>query len=507
MRRPILRRFQQSRTRRSSFGVAPQRCLATRSTMLPAAPIALSATRPSPSTVVAAAAALSSSMPATLPLRVGRHSPLVCARRHYMPLPRDQDDFSVYTEIDLPTESRIDSIRRSGLASQEWVACEKVHGTNFAIYLIDETEIRFAKRSGIMDPMENFFGYHLLIDEFSAQIRLLCNLLKQKYQVSGRMGRVILHGELFGAKYKHPLVPKSTKWCTLPNGKKIPIAGVEIQSEPFPQYSPELHFYAFDIKYSVSGAEEDMVLLPFDEFTEMCSHIPGLLYAKPLVRGTLDECLAFDVENFVTPLPALLGLGNYPLEGNLAEGVVIRHVRRGDPKIEASTVSTIVKLRCSSFMELKHPGKQQELKATFLDTVRAGALQRVRNGKKITVLTDSMLPDVEAAANALLLNNVSEGRLSNVLSKIGREPLLAGEVTREDVVLMLAQDALKDFLKESDPVVLNTTLSFRKTLIRNVYFAAEELLRDAWKRIMERERAAQAEIDAAVAAQEKATQT
>ncbi|KPI86142.1 kinetoplastid RNA editing ligases 1 [Leptomonas seymouri] len=433
------------------------------------------------------------------------HAVLASPRRYYMPLPRDQDDFSVYTEIDLPTESRIDSIRRSGLANQEWVACEKVHGSNFAIYLIDEKDIRYAKRSGIMNPNENFFGYHLLADDFMAHIRMLCNLLKQKHQISGRMGRVILHGELFGAKYKHPLVPPSKQWCTLPNGKRIPIAGVEIQSEPFPQYSPELHFFAFDIKYSISGAEEDMVLLSFDDFTEMCSKIPGLLYAKPLVRGTLDECLAFDVENFVTPLPALLGLGNYPLEGNLAEGVVIRHVRRGDPKIESSAVSTIIKLRCSSFMELKHPGKQQELRATFLDTVRASALQRVQNGRKSMVLADSMLPKVEAAANALLLNNVSEGRLSNVLSKMGREPLLSGEVTRDDVVLMLAQDALKDFLKEGEAVVLNTALSFRKTLIRNVYFAAEELVLDAWKRIMDRERAAQAEVDAAVAAQEKAT--
>ncbi|KAK7194829.1 KREL1 [Novymonas esmeraldas] len=423
-------------------------------------------------------------------------------RRTAMPLPHNQEDFTAYTEIDLPTETRIDAIRKTPLAQQQWVTCEKVHGTNFAVYLLNEETVRFAKRSGIMDPNEHFFGYHLLQEEFEMQVRHLCRLLKHKYGVTGRMGRVVLHGELFGAKYKHPLVPKSNKWCTLPNRKRIPISGVEIQSEPFPQYSPELHYFAFDVKYSVSGAESDTVLLPFDDFTEVCAQVPGLLFAKPLLRGTLDQCLAFDVENFITPLPALLGLGNYPLEGNLAEGVVIRHVRRGDPSIEAGGVSTIIKLRCSSFMELKHPGKQQELKATFLDTVRASALQRVRGGAKVTVLAEATLPQVEAAANALLLNNVSEGRLSNVLSKIGRAPLLAGEVTKSDVVLLLAQDALKDFLKEADPVVLNTSLSFRKTLLRSVYFAAEELLQSAWRTLMEREAAAQAEIDAAVAAKE-----
>lgn len=420
-------------------------------------------------------------------------------RRHYMPLPHNQEDFYAYHEIDLPTESRIDSIRRSRIASQEWVACEKVHGTNFATYLINEDDVRFAKRSGIMDPNENFFGYHLLQDEFTAQVRIVCDLLKQKFGISGRIGRVVLHGELFGAKYKHPLVPKSTKWCVLPSKKKIPIAGVEIQSEPFPQYSPELHFFAFDIQYSISGAAEDMVMLGFDDFSEICAKVPNLLYAKPLVRGTLDECLAFDVENFITPLPALLGLGNYPLDGNLAEGVVIRHVKRGDPAIESLNVSTIIKLRCSSFMELKHPGKQQELKATFLDTVRAGALQRVQNGKSVTILAESMLPKVEAAANALLLNNVSKGRLSNVLSKIGREPLLTGECAKDDVVVLLAKDALKDFLKETDVVVLNTALSFRRTLIQNVFFAAKTLVQEEWRHIMDREKTAQAAIDAAIA--------
>ncbi|KEG10221.1 mitochondrial RNA editing ligase 1 [Trypanosoma grayi] len=418
-------------------------------------------------------------------------------RRAYMPLPNDQSDFSPYIEIDLPSESRIQAVNKSGLGAQEWVACEKVHGTNFGIYLIhqdDKEVVRFSKRSGIMDPNENFFGYHILIDEFTAQVRILSDLLKQKYGLS-RIGRVVLNGELFGAKYKHPLVPKSEKWCTMPNGKRFPIAGVQIQREPFPQYSPELHFYAFDVRYSVSGAEEDFVLLGYDEFVEFCSKVPNLLYAKALVRGTLDECLAFDVENFFTPLPALLGLGNYPLEGNLAEGVVIRHVRRGDPAIERHNVATIMKLRCSSFMELKHPGKQKELKDTFIDTVRAGALRRVRGN--VTVIADSMLPQVEAAANNLLLNNVSDGRLSNVLSKVGREPLLSGEVSQSDVALMLAKDALKDFLKEVDALVLNTSLAFRKALISNAYFESRRLVAQKWKELVREEAAAQKEADSA----------
>eukprot|EP00758_Cryptobia_borreli_P000710 Tbor_TRINITY_DN1472_c0_g1::TRINITY_DN1472_c0_g1_i1::g.598::m.598 len=408
-----------------------------------------------------------------------------------MPLPRNsQQEFSAYTEIDLPSESRIDTIRKSGLAKDDWVCLEKVHGSNFGIYLIDEQQIRFSKRSGIMDPNENFFGYHLLIDDFTSHIRTICDLLKSKFRVE-KIGRIVLNGELFGAKYSHPLVPKSEKWCTMPNGKKFPISGVQIQREPFPQYSPEIHFFAFDLKFSTSGLEEDFKVLTFDEFTEVCSQVRGLLYAKPLVRGSLDQCLAFDVENFITPLPALLGLGNYPLEGNLSEGVVIRHVNRGQPEVENKQVSTIIKLRCSSFMELKHPGKQQELKETFIDSVRKAAIQR---SGEVTTISSAMLPEVEAAANALLLNNVSDGRLSNVISKIGRDPLIKGDVTKKEVSALLAKDALKDFLKECDPAIINTALSFRKLLITSVYWESVKLVEAKFSEFVDEAKAAEAEL-------------
>jgi RNA-editing ligase len=403
-------------------------------------------------------------------------------RRFFMPLPKTQTDFAAYNEIDLPSAGRIESIHKSGIAAdREWVAVEKVHGSNLGIYLLNEKEVRCAKRSGLMDVNENFFGYHSLLDDFTAQLHQLLGLLKAKFGLVS-VNKLIMHGELFGCKYKHPQVPASVKWCKLPNGKSFPMAGVSIQKEPFPQYSPELHFFLFDIKYSVTGAEEDEKIVTYDELVEFASQIPGLLYGKALVRGTLDQCLAFDVENFITPVPALLGLGNFPLEGNYAEGVVVRHVRRGSPELDAKNVATILKVRCSAFMELKHPDKQKELKKTFFDTIRAAAIAKA--GEQVTI-ADAMLPAVESAANALLVNFVSEGRLSNTVSKIGREVLINGATTREQLALLLAKDALKDFLKDTEDVVLNTSVVFRKTLIRNVYLDSVKLVKAQWKDLTE----------------------
>lgn len=394
-------------------------------------------------------------------------------------LPEDQAAFSAYNEVDLPTESRIESMRRSGIATKNdvWVAIEKVHGTNFAAYLINEREMRFAKRSGIMDPNENFFGYHVLVEELTAQMGYICELIKKKFNVP-HVNRLIMHGEMFGARYDHPQVPKSQKQYRLPNGRTYPIAGIQIQMEPFPQYSPELHFFAFDLKYTV-GDEENLV--GYDDACEIFAQVPNLIYGKPIVRGTFDECLAFDVENFVTPLPGLLGLGNYPLEGNWAEGVCIRHVLRGTPAFEAKcarlATTSMIKVRSSAFMELKHPGKQKELKEAFLRAVREKAVKLAGN---TVALPESVLPEVEAAANALLLNHVSDGRLNNVVSKIGVETLQDGSTTLDELSMMLTKDALKDFLKDVDPAVLNTAVQFRKMLGANCYREAVKVVRGRW---------------------------
>ena len=401
----------------------------------------------------------------------------------YYRLPKkDQVHFSEYNEIDLPSESRIKHIKDSGLAGPKdvWVALEKVHGTNFGIYLIDEKELKFSKRSGIMDKMENFFGYHLLIPEFEKQMSTLKQLMKHHYGLD-KIPKIIMNGELFGAKYEHPDVPKSKKWCTLPAGQKFPIAGVLIQKEPFPQYSPELHFYLFDIRFWTDRDNETTErIVPYDLMCEFAKHVPGLLYAKALVRGTLDQCLAFDVENFQTPLPALLGLGNYPLENNFAEGIIVRHVKRGTPEITAKGATTILKIRCSAFMELKHPEMQKQLKAEFFDTIRKAA---VNSQGDVTALSDALLPAVEAAGCALLVNHVSTGRLSNVVSKVGRESLRNGQITPDALTLMLAKDALKDFLKEGEDVLLNTSIAFRKMLIQRAYYEAKQLVKKEWNHI------------------------
>lgn len=401
----------------------------------------------------------------------------------------DQSDFQEYAELDLPTEGKVQSIKNSGIGGpkDEWIASEKVHGTNFGMYLLNDGKVyRYSKRSGIMHESEDFFGYHSILPELQRIMKTIRELLMEKYQMTS-VDTVICNGEMFGGLYKHPKVPKNETPYLIGTRKCF----IEpIQEEPFPQYSPNIHFFAFDLKFMREPAakappgttpQRAYETLTFDECTEIFSKVPGMIYAKPIIRGTLDQILAFDVENFVTPLPALLGWGNFPLENNFAEGLVARFSKRGKPQYWDPKYSTILKIRNSAFMEVKHPKKQRELIDTFLNTVRANAL---KSAGIQSADARALLPEVEAAANELLMNHVSEGRLSNVMSKHGKEGIRSGTMTQLDVANLLAKDALKDFLKTADAGLVGTPVSFRKTLVENCFVASKTLVEKQWKRLV-----------------------
>ena len=74
----------------------------------------------------------------------------------------------------------------------------------------------------------------------------------------------------------------------------------------------------------------DGTWLSFDEASESLSRAGFELIAKPLARGTFDDCLAVDVDHLETKLPEQLG---YPpcSRHSIAVGVIVRPVCRRQP--------------------------------------------------------------------------------------------------------------------------------------------------------------------------------
>ncbi|KPI83474.1 mitochondrial RNA ligase 2 [Leptomonas seymouri] len=384
--------------------------------------------------------------------------------------------FERYTEIENSNARRINGIKAAGLFNDEWIATEKVHGANFGIYSLNHGKaLRYAKRSGIMPHNEHFFGYHVLIPDLTRYAQQCRELLTTQLNVSP--SSIIVNGELFGGKYDHPNVPKKRQ-SILVGGKTRSISAV--QNDPFPQYCPDLHFYAFDIKYKLTEEDAAYTTLTYDEATAIFEAIPGLLYAKAIIRGPLSKVAAFDVETFTTTIPPLVGMGNYPLKGNWAEGLVVKHHKRGKPGFDPAGI-TILKFKSTAFQEIS-TDRSQGPRVDEMEAVRRESIQV--SGVQLPAI-ESVIRDPEVCeATQHLLNHVCENRLKSVLSKIGTDPFETQTMTPDALATLLAKDALKDFLKEAEPKIVNSPLLLRREITRYVLFESRKYVASKWKEVV-----------------------
>lgn len=212
-----------------------------------------------------------------------------------------------------------------------WVATEKIHGSNFS-FITDGVTVATAKRTTLL-VNEKFFGladsvfepYH----DDVRQIFALC-LLFEPNLVS-----LQIFGELFGGKY-----------ANLPSRMKNPI-------QPEILYNNEPSFLVFDIKIVAQQEESEILFL---SHTEVCNllaseHIVLLKHAPVLAYGTLAEVRAVN-KVFITTVPNLFGLDT--IEDNYAEGFVIKVDRRDN----YADKRTIYKIKNKKFGEIYKNNKK-----------------------------------------------------------------------------------------------------------------------------------------------------
>ena len=88
----------------------------------------------------------------------------------------------------------IEKIRLQGFTSGEWVAREKIHGTNFSL-IIEQDNVTCAKRTGPILPAEDFYGYEIVLKESKEAYPILDahrNQIDQFEVIEGTMDTVFL---------------------------------------------------------------------------------------------------------------------------------------------------------------------------------------------------------------------------------------------------------------------------------------------------------------------------
>lgn len=279
-------------------------------------------------------------------------------------------------------------------ADLKYAVQEKVHGAN-ASFLCDGNDIRFAKRTALVEADEPFYGYADLVDLYRDRILALTKDVMGQYP---GVIQVSIFGELFGGCYPHPDVPAIKDMVPVQKGI---------------WYCPGHEFYGFDI-YVIYEDEGDFLSV---EETDALFEKHGFFYAKTLFTGMLDECLTHP-NAFVSHIPDWLGLP--PIENNICEGIVIRPVV---PMFLGNGSRVMIKSKNERFAEKKArkgPGPELNLSATYSDEM-----------KELV---------------AVLATYFTEPRLDNVISHIGEVqfPRDFGKLTG-----LYAKDVFEDYMKEN----------------------------------------------------------
>jgi len=298
--------------------------------------------------------------------------------------------FKKYSSIENSYRTKfLDTVKQEGLNGGEFIVQEKAHGANFSMWTDGET-IWSAKRSSFLSEDETlqFYNAHVLIDTYKDNVLNAFNYLKNKLPETKE---ICIYGELIGGFYPHKEVLKDNKASRIQ-------AGVD--------YCPHNDFYAFDIMVDGLLVSQDLCIEVFEQ--------TKFLYAKPLFRGTLDECLEFS-PNFQTTIPSMLGLPL--LVDNFAEGVVIKP---NEPKHLNGSTRVIFKNKTEKFQEKGKP-KKEKIEETFSSPQAEKYLEE-------------------------LSSYVTENRLRAVLSKIG--PVSSKDFGK--VMQSYVQDIMEDFLKDNE---------------------------------------------------------
>ena len=321
--------------------------------------------------------------------------------------------FRKYTSIENSTlVSFIEKIKQDGFADEEFLVQEKVHGSNLSI-LTNGKEIRFAKRTEILDDEATFFQVHLLRHKYEQRILHLFASLKNEFEIE----TLTVFGEYFGGYYPHKSVPKNTSAKTIQKGV---------------YYSPNNDFYAFDILIN------NHRYLDVDTCNRFfVAH--DFLHAHTLFRGDLTACLSYN-NAFQSTLPTLLHLPK--LEDNVCEGVIIRPVK---PLFLTSGSRILLKNKNDKWSEKSNSRDKQRLKKLVSEEI------------KLSKECDYLLDE--------LLQLINENRFSNVASKVGEVefPRDLGKMTG-----LICKDIFQDFIKEFESSYVELEKSEQKIITKQL---------------------------------------
>ncbi|HDQ3898822.1 TPA: RNA ligase, Rnl2 family [Escherichia coli] len=329
--------------------------------------------------------------------------------------------FKKYSSLENHYNSKfIEKLYSLGLTGGEWVAREKIHGTNFSL-IIERDKVTCAKRTGPILPAEDFYGYEIVLKKYDKAVKGVQEVMDSistsvpvTYQVFGEFaGGGIQKGVDYGEK----------------------------------------DFYVFDIIINTESG--DTYYMSDYEMQDFCNTF-GFKMAPMLGRGTFDALIMIpnDLDSVlaaynVTASEDLVEANNCVFDANVigdntAEGYVLKPCF---PKWLPNGARVAIKCKNSKFSEKKKSDKPIKAKVE--------------------------LSEADNKLVGILACYVTLNRVNNVISKIGE----IGPKDFGKVMGLTVQDILEETSREGITLTQADNPSLiKKELVKMV----QDVLRPAW---------------------------
>lgn len=327
--------------------------------------------------------------------------------------------FKKYNSIENSYRSKfLDRIKAQGYWKDEFIVQEKVHGANLSYWTQNGQEFYAAKRTAAIGSEERFFNYEEVLEVIQPGLTQIWKSLKAT--LGAELEQLTIFGEIIGGTYPHPDVKQNAQAIKVQKGI---------------HYSPHNHFYAFDIMVNTT------TYLNVDAANDLFKET-GLLYAKTLFRGSIEDCLAYP-NDFDSTVPEDLGLPS--LTPNIVEGTIVR------PAITRY-------LGTGNRIILKNKNERWSEKKRQAKTARPAPVET----------------GPVAEMKAAILEYVTENRLNNVLSKLGA-------VTKKDfgrIMGLFNKDVVEDFSKDYEANLAELSKKECKTINKSIGVASAALIHE-----------------------------
>ena len=314
--------------------------------------------------------------------------------------------------------SFIEKIRYAGHDIGDWVAREKIHGTNFSI-IVTRDSVQAAKRTGLILAGEGFFGHEIIMQRYDKAIKAVQEIMSsmsavESYQIFGEFaGGGIQKGMDYGEKdfYVFDIYLKTTA------GNNSWLDDVSMESF--------CSLFGFKVAPLLARGS-------FEELSKMVNDFDSVVnYYNELVRVT-------DIEHANKYNFGYLASG----EKNIAEGYVLKPCY---PKFFGNGSRVAIKCKNSKFTEKAKSDKPIKAKATLTekDTEVLSKLAEYSTWNRVSnVISKHGKPTAKEFGRIMGLT------MQDIFEEAGREGLSLNDSENPDIVRKELQQIVMATIRE-----------------------------------------------------------